>query len=98
MLNNIKAQRACHGPQLRYILSLVGLSSKLADVAKTILLTLLVLHLVLLNFANITSSPLYFDITKDCLYATCRVFERRAVVTTLARVSNLVRIYAFTIG
>jgi isoleucyl-tRNA synthetase len=82
---------------LRYALSLVGLSSKLADVAETILLTLLVLHLVLLNFANITSSPLYFDITKDCLNATCRVFERRAVVTTLARVSNLVRIYAFTI-
>jgi hypothetical protein len=30
---------------------------------------------------------------------TCRLFERRAVVTTLARMSNLVRIYdAFTVG
>ncbi|KAJ8597791.1 hypothetical protein M405DRAFT_803123 [Rhizopogon salebrosus TDB-379] len=48
---------------------LVGLSSKLADVSETILLTLLVLRLVLPNFANITLTPLYFDITKDCLYA-----------------------------
>jgi len=47
----------------------IGLSSKLADVAETILLTLPLLHLVLPNFANITLSPLYFDITKDCLYA-----------------------------
>jgi hypothetical protein len=69
MLDNVKAQRACYGLQLGYFLSLVGLSSKPADVAETTLLTLLVLHLVLPNFANITLSPLYFDITKDCLYA-----------------------------
>jgi hypothetical protein len=69
MLNNVKAQRACDGPQLGYLLSLVGLSFKLADVADTILLTLFVLHLVLPNFANVTLSQLYFDITKDCLYA-----------------------------
>jgi hypothetical protein len=51
MLNTIKAQRACYGPQLGYtipisLLSLVGLSSALADVAQTTLLTLLVLHLI----------------------------------------------------
>jgi hypothetical protein len=69
MLNNVKAQRACYGPQLGYLLSPVGLSSTLADVAETTLLTLLVLHLVLPNFANITLSLLYFDIAKDCLYA-----------------------------
>jgi hypothetical protein len=51
MLNTVKAQRACYGPQLGYtiptsLLSLVGFSSKLADVAETTLLTLLVLHLV----------------------------------------------------
>ena len=77
-----------------------GLSSKLADVAETILLTLLVLHLVLPNFANITLSPLYFDITKDCLYANDlqNVREKRGL-TTLARVGNLVRIYdSFTVG
>jgi isoleucyl-tRNA synthetase len=39
------------------------------------------------NFANITLSSLYFDITKDCLYANDK--QRRAVVTTLARVSDL---------
>ncbi|KAJ8587629.1 hypothetical protein M405DRAFT_821321, partial [Rhizopogon salebrosus TDB-379] len=47
---------------LGYLLSLVGLSSKLVDVADTILLTLPVLHLVLPNFANITKHH-------DCLYA-----------------------------
>jgi hypothetical protein len=51
VLDTVKAQRACYGPQLGYViptylLSLVGLSSKLAGVAKTTLLTLLVLHLV----------------------------------------------------
>lgn len=51
VLDKVKAQRACYGPQLGYViptylLSLVGLSSKLAGVAETTLLTLLVLHLV----------------------------------------------------
>jgi len=42
------------------------------------------------NFANITLSSLYFDITKDCLYANdVQSVERRAVVTTLTRVSDL---------
>jgi len=36
------------------------------------------------NFANITLSSLYFDITKDCLYAnSIQSRERRAVVTVL---------------
>jgi isoleucyl-tRNA synthetase len=40
------------------------------------------------NFANITLSSLYFDITKDCLYADSRDSrERRAVVTVLEQVS-----------
>ncbi|KAI6099470.1 tRNA synthetases class I-domain-containing protein [Pisolithus croceorrhizus] len=41
----------------------------------------------LVNFANITLSSLYFDITKDVLYANdvCS-FERRAVVDTLERI------------
>ncbi|KAG5716151.1 Isoleucyl-tRNA synthetase [Termitomyces sp. T112] len=38
----------------------------------------------LTNFANITLSSLYFDITKDCLYAnSLSSLERRAVVTVL---------------
>lgn len=39
------------------------------------------------NFANITLSSLYFDITKDCLYADSLTSpERRAVVTVLEHV------------
>ncbi|KAH7926232.1 isoleucyl-tRNA synthetase [Leucogyrophana mollusca] len=39
------------------------------------------------NFANITLSSLYLDITKDCLYANAvHSKERRAVVATLERV------------
>ncbi|KAG1746370.1 hypothetical protein EDB19DRAFT_1689133 [Suillus lakei] len=50
IFNGVKAQEACYGPQLGYtvptsILSLVGFSSKLANVAETTLLTILVLHL-----------------------------------------------------
>ncbi|KAG1830047.1 tRNA synthetases class I-domain-containing protein [Suillus subalutaceus] len=41
----------------------------------------------LTNFANVTLSSLYFDITKDCLYANdIQSVKRRAVVTTLAKV------------
>ncbi|KAF9459744.1 tRNA synthetases class I-domain-containing protein [Collybia nuda] len=41
----------------------------------------------LTNFANITLSSLYFDITKDCLYANgITSHERRAVVTVLEQV------------
>ncbi|RDB30371.1 Isoleucine--tRNA ligase [Hypsizygus marmoreus] len=41
----------------------------------------------LTNFANITLSSLYFDITKDCLYANKITSpERRAVVTVLEQV------------
>ncbi|KAF9559444.1 isoleucyl-tRNA synthetase [Agrocybe pediades] len=39
------------------------------------------------NFANITLSSLYFDVTKDCLYADAiQSRERRAVVTVLEQV------------
>ena len=42
----------------------------------------------LTNFANVTLSSLYFDITKDVLYASdVRSIERRVVVDTLKRVS-----------
>lgn len=42
----------------------------------------------LTNFANITLSSLYFDITKDVLYANdVHSIERRVVVATLKRVS-----------
>ncbi|KAG2132305.1 uncharacterized protein EDB93DRAFT_1177038 [Suillus bovinus] len=49
ILNGVEAQEACYGPQLGYtvpttILSLVGLSPKLANVAEVTLLTILVLH------------------------------------------------------
>ncbi|KAG5645509.1 hypothetical protein DXG03_005919 [Asterophora parasitica] len=41
----------------------------------------------LTNFANITLSSLYFDITKDCLYANeLTSLERRGVVTVLEQV------------
>jgi len=43
----------------------------------------------LTNFANITLSSLYFDITKDCLYANgMNSLERRAVVTVLEKVRS----------
>ncbi|KAJ3799765.1 tRNA synthetases class I-domain-containing protein [Lentinula aff. detonsa] len=43
----------------------------------------------LVNFANITLSSLYFDITKDCLYANSfQSLERRAVVTVLEKILN----------
>lgn len=42
----------------------------------------------LTNFANITLSSLYFDITKDVLYANSILsVERRVVVDVLERVS-----------
>ena len=41
------------------------------------------------NFANITLSSLYFDITKDCLYASgTNSLERRMVVTVLEQVHH----------
>jgi isoleucyl-tRNA synthetase len=46
------------------------------------------------HFANITLSSLYFDITKDCLYAAnVQSHERRAVVTALEQVC-FTRIYS----
>ncbi|TFK49438.1 isoleucyl-tRNA synthetase [Heliocybe sulcata] len=42
---------------------------------------------VLSNFTNVTLSSLYFDITKDCLYADARdSAERRAILTVLEQV------------
>lgn len=39
------------------------------------------------NFANVTISSLYFDITKDCLYADHEhSLERRTVLTVLEQV------------
>ncbi|TFY83159.1 hypothetical protein EWM64_g848 [Hericium alpestre] len=48
------------------------------------------------NFANITLSSLYFDITKDCLYAdSLSSFERRSVVTVLEQVlTTMTRVMA----
>ncbi|KAJ3907454.1 tRNA synthetases class I-domain-containing protein [Lentinula edodes] len=41
----------------------------------------------LVNFANSTLSSLYFDITKDCLYANSfRSIERKAAVTVLEKI------------
>ncbi|KAG5634944.1 hypothetical protein H0H81_000255 [Sphagnurus paluster] len=50
----------------------------------------------LTNFANITLSSLYFDITKDCLYANSLASpERRAVVTVLEQVlTNMTSVLA----
>ncbi|GLB39107.1 putative class-I aminoacyl-tRNA synthetase family protein [Lyophyllum shimeji] len=50
----------------------------------------------LTNFANITLSSLYFDITKDCLYAHAIISpERRAVVTVLEQVlTSMTRVLA----
>lgn len=53
--------------------------------------TVLMQHQVMValtNFANITLSSLYFDITKDVLYANDdHSIERRVAVDTLKRVS-----------
>lgn len=44
----------------------------------------------LTNFANVTLSSLYFDITKDCLYANAiDSLERRAVITVLEHVNSI---------
>jgi len=41
------------------------------------------------NFANTTMSSLYFDITKDCLYANGKdSLERRSVATVLEQVKD----------
>ena len=41
----------------------------------------------IINFSNITLSSLYFDITKDCLYADHKGSkERRAIITVLEQV------------
>ncbi|THV04716.1 isoleucyl-tRNA synthetase [Dendrothele bispora CBS 962.96] len=41
----------------------------------------------LVNFANITLSSLYFDFTKDCLYAdSVHSLQRRAIVTVLEKI------------
>ena len=43
----------------------------------------------IINFSNITLSSLYFDITKDCLYANHNASkERRAVITVLEEVCS----------
>jgi isoleucyl-tRNA synthetase len=43
--------------------------------------------IALTNFANITLSSLYFDITKDCLYANDTYsVERRAVITVFEHI------------
>ncbi|KAK7043002.1 isoleucine-tRNA ligase [Paramarasmius palmivorus] len=45
----------------------------------------------LINYCNITLSSLYFDITKDCLYANAKdSIERRAVVTVLQKMLTTV--------
>ncbi|KIJ65979.1 hypothetical protein HYDPIDRAFT_166939 [Hydnomerulius pinastri MD-312] len=57
-VNTIPTQGACYGPQLGYtiptsLLSLVGLSEELANVAETSLLLLLALHLVAAGLSTI---------------------------------------------
>ena len=44
----------------------------------------------LTNFANVTLSSLYFDITKDCLYAdNLYSFERRSVITVFEHILRI---------
>ena len=45
----------------------------------------------LTNFANITLSSLYFDITKDCLYADhSNSIERRGVITVFEHILSTI--------
>ncbi len=47
--------------------------------------------IALINFANITLSSLYFDITKDCLYANdTHSAERRAVITVFEHILSTI--------
>ncbi|PFH47754.1 hypothetical protein AMATHDRAFT_151413 [Amanita thiersii Skay4041] len=47
--------------------------------------------IALINFANITLSSLYFDITKDCLYANdINGFHRRSVVTVFEHILSTI--------
>ncbi|KAF9068914.1 isoleucyl-tRNA synthetase [Rhodocollybia butyracea] len=53
----------------------------------------------LVNFANVTLSSLYFDITKDCLYAdSVHSNERRAVVTVLDKLYQILNTTTSIIG
>lgn len=66
------------------------ISLKVSVIYDIICLHCLTRHIVinhLNNFTNITLSSLYFDITKDCLYANgVDSLERRAVITVLEQV------------
>lgn len=47
------------------------------------------------HFTNVTLSALYFDITKDCLYAnSVQSLQRRAVTTVLDHVGFVSRVFA----
>jgi hypothetical protein len=94
ILNSVKAQEACFGPQLGYtvptsILSLVGLSSKFANVAETTLLTMLVLHPV--SAALSTVASVLFLLVRSHLIATIALIVAiiTAIVSTVVFAVNV---------
>ena len=87
VLDTVKAQQSCYGPQLGYtiptsLLSLVGLSSKLSDVAETTLLTLLVLHLVCAVLSAVNFIFLFFR-SRPVTIATLGIATIVAILSTI---------------
>ncbi|KAG0708622.1 hypothetical protein DFH29DRAFT_891194 [Suillus ampliporus] len=65
IINGVEAQDPCYGSQLGYtipasLLSLLGLSSELANVAETTLLSILVLHLVSAGLSAVAFALTFF--------------------------------------
>lgn len=94
ILNGVEVQEACYGPQLGYtvptsILSIVGLSSKLANVAETTLLTILVMHLV--SAALSTVAFVLSLLHRSYLITTITLLAAiiTAIVSTIAFAANV---------
>lgn len=98
ILNGVEVQEACYGPQLGYtvptsILSVVGLSSKLANVAETTLLTILVLHLVSAALSTVAFVLSLLHRSHLITTITFLVAIITAIVSTIAFAANVALVF-----
>lgn len=98
ILNGVEVQEACYGPQLGYtvptsILSVVGLSSKLANVAETTLLTILVLHLVSAALSTVAFVLSLLHRSHLITTITLLVAIITAIVSTIAFAANVALVF-----
>lgn len=94
ILNGVEVQEACYGPQLGYtvptsILSVVGLSSELANVAETTLLIILVLYLVSAALSTVAFVLSLFLRSHLITIIALLVSIITAVVSTVAFAANV---------